>query len=56
MRAQEVKEIRRKMSEVKAGFQVKDDPWKLVEQLLDENERLENKIESAYVGFHDGGF
>lgn len=32
--------IRRKVREHKAGFEVKDDPWELVEEFLQENERL----------------
>lgn len=43
--------IRRRLEESKAGLKVDDDPWALVELLLDDNERLEEKIDSAVVCF-----
>lgn len=42
----EILAIRRKVREHKAGFEVKDDPWELVEELLQENERLRRIVQN----------
>jgi hypothetical protein len=44
-----VLEMKRKLAEVKSGFEVRDDPWEMVGTLLDECDRLQSKVNEAYA-------
>lgn len=48
MLRRELLEIRRKLAEVKTGFEVEDDPWEIVEKLLEETETLQQRLNTAF--------